>query len=130
MIVLGVSAVIRAADRILFVKRGRDPFAGCWALPGGKVCAYEPHTQALSREVREETGLVVVPGALAGVAEVIDRQAEYHYVIIVSFASVTGGDLTPGDDADEVAWYSRSDIHDLPLTPRLEQYLIEFQAFA
>lgn len=130
MIILGVSAVIRQAGKILLVKRGREPFAGCWALPGGKIRALEPHAQALSREVREETGLIVVPERVAGVAEAIDPAGQYHYVIIVSFASVSGGELTPGDDADDVAWYSQSEMQSLALTPRLQTYLREFHAFA
>lgn len=130
MIILGVSAVIRQAGKILLVKRGREPFAGCWALPGGKIRAFEPHAQALSREVKEETGLVVVPERVAGVAEAIDPNRQYHYVIIVSFASVSGGELEPGDDADDVAWYSQSAMQSLALTPRLQTYLLEFQAFA
>lgn len=130
MIILGVSAVIREADKILLVRRGRKPFAGRWALPGGKVRAFEPLAQALSREVREETGLIVVPKALAGVAEVIDPREAYHYVIVVSFTLVTGGELLPGDDADDVAWYSQPELTDLSLTPRLEKYLNDFRAFA
>ncbi|MBW3591814.1 MAG: NUDIX hydrolase [Actinobacteria bacterium] len=129
MIILGVSAVIREADKILLVRRGREPFAGRWALPGGKVRAFEPLAQALSREVSEETGLIVVPQALAGVAEAIDPRETYHYVIVVSFTLVTGGELSPGDDADDVAWYSQPELTDLSLTPGLEKYLNDFHAF-
>lgn len=129
MIILGVSAVIREGDKILLVRRGREPFAGRWALPGGKVRAFEPLAQALSREVREETGLIVVPQALAGVAEAIDPREAYHYVIVVSFTLVTGGELSPGDDADDVAWYSQPELAGLSLTPRLEKYLNDFHAF-
>lgn len=91
--------------------------------------AFEPLAQALSREVREETGLIVVPQALAGVAEAIDPRGAYHYVIVVSFTLVTGGELSPGDDADDVAWYSQPELTGLSLTPRLEKYLNDFHAF-
>lgn len=129
MITLSVSAIIRRQGRVLMVQRGRDPFAGCWALPGGKVHEGESYTEALVREVGEETGLVVVPERLAGVAEEIDTSRGYHFVIIVSFVAVTGGELRAGDDAADLAWYSARQVGELPLTPRLEEHLTEFGAF-
>lgn len=129
MITLGVSAVIRDGDKLLFVRRGREPYAGCWALPGGKVRRYEPHRHALVREVREETGLTVSPERVAGVAEAIDPELGYHFVIVAYFVSVGGGELRAGDDAAATAWLSRQQIQDLPLTPDLDSYLTKFDAF-
>ena len=43
------------------------------ALPGGGVERWESLHEALVREVREETGLVVEPGRLVYVAEVVER---------------------------------------------------------
>jgi ADP-ribose pyrophosphatase YjhB (NUDIX family) len=59
---LGVFAVVRRSDRILFVGNtrtigGRD--VATWDLPGGRVEAGELLPEALARELREETGLAV-----------------------------------------------------------------------
>jgi ADP-ribose pyrophosphatase YjhB (NUDIX family) len=43
------------------------------ALPGGRVERWETLHEALVREVHEETGLVVEPGRLLYVAEVVSR---------------------------------------------------------
>src|SRR5258707_14303163 len=62
-----VGAVIEDdAGRLLLIKRGHDPGRGLWSVPGGRVEAGETAEEAVVREVREETGLIVVTGPLIG----------------------------------------------------------------
>ena len=56
-----VLAVIFAENRMLMMRRGRAPYAGSWALPGGYVESGETPETATVREVREETALVLSP---------------------------------------------------------------------
>ncbi|SES44069.1 NUDIX hydrolase [Actinokineospora terrae] len=89
-------------DRLLLIRRGREPGAGLWSIPGGKVEPGESDPEALTREVAEETGLAVVVGDLVGTVE---RPAPDGLFEIHDYrCTVTGGDLSPGDDADAATW--------------------------
>ncbi|MCM2575946.1 NUDIX domain-containing protein [Streptomyces meridianus] len=64
-----VAAVIvhdTATDRVVLLQRGENAKfgQGLWDLPAGKSDPGEPVTATAVRELREETGLIVAPGAL------------------------------------------------------------------
>ena len=61
--VVGVGAVVVRDGRALIIKRGHEPRKGEWSLPGGLVNLGESLVDAVRREVKEETGLDVHPGA-------------------------------------------------------------------
>ena len=91
-----VGAVIKDAQgRLLLIKRGHAPGAGLWSLPGGRIEPGETDAQALVREMREETGLVVEAGALIGT---VRRPAGDGDVFDIAdyAATVTGGMLRSG----------------------------------
>ena len=52
-----VFSFLRGTARLLLVKRGRNPYKGSWAVPGGFVEIDEELEDAVVRELAEETGL-------------------------------------------------------------------------
>lgn len=78
----------------------------------------ESDAAALIRELREETGLTVEAGALAGAVERPGVGVEV-FVIRDYLATVTGGSLAAGDDAADARWCSHDELVRLPLTPGL-----------
>ena len=93
---LAVSAAIVRDGKVLVVRRARNPALNLYTLPGGVVETGETLTEAVSREVREETALEVEPVALAGHREVIVRDAqgrvERHFVILCFAARWRSGE--------------------------------------
>src|SRR5262245_38530257 len=57
-------AVIERGDAVLAIQRGpRGPYSGYWSLPSGRIEPGETQAAAVMREVAEEVGLAVSPGA-------------------------------------------------------------------
>jgi 8-oxo-dGTP diphosphatase len=118
-----VGAIIRdEAGRILLIKRGHEPEAGRWSLPGGRVEPGESDEEAVVREVLEETGLAVVCGRLAG-AVTRPGRAGQTVEIRDYLATVAGGELRPGDDAAAACWAGPAELRRLPLTSGLAETL-------
>jgi ADP-ribose pyrophosphatase YjhB (NUDIX family) len=109
--------------RVLLIRRGKQPLYGRWVVPGGTVELGEPLTEALVREMREETGVEVEPLELLTVFDRIERDADhvrYHYVIVDYLCRFLSGDARAGSDALEVAWARPQDLdrYDLPAKAR------------
>lgn len=114
-----VGAIVHdEAGRLLVIRRGHPPGAGLWSLPGGRVEPGESDADAVVRELAEETGLRVAPGTLVGS---VDRPGAdgATYDIRDYAATVTGGTLRAGDDADEARWVAPDELRRLPTTPGL-----------
>jgi ADP-ribose pyrophosphatase YjhB (NUDIX family) len=111
-----------ADGRLLLVRRRNDPGRGLWSVPGGRVEPGETDSEAVVREMAEETGLVVEPGALIG------RVRRGPFAIADYRCSVVGGTLRAGDDATEARWCDADALAGLPLVPLLYDTLREWDA--
>ena len=95
--------------RVLLIRRGHEPYVGCWALPGGFVDYGESCPDACRREVLEETGLEVEVERLLDVLSEPGRDPRKHVVSVVYQCRVVGGDLKAGDDAADARWFGDLD---------------------
>jgi len=96
-----------------------------WEMLDPSVSAWEPRealAEAVTRELREETGLEGVCGPLLGWVERIDDA--WHYVILDFEVTLVGDDQPEaGDDAAEVAWVELHDVAEMPLADGLAEFL-------
>lgn len=109
---VGVGAVVIEQGRVLLVQRGTEPAKGQWSIPGGLIDVGESLREAVAREVREETGLIVEPLELIELLDRIHRHGDrvrYHYVIADYLCRVVGGTLLAASDADAVRWVERAE---------------------
>lgn len=122
---LAVSAAIVRDGKVLLVRRARNPALNFYTLPGGAVETGETLTEAIAREVREETALTIEPVALAGHREVIVRDAqdriERHFVIMCYAARWRSGEVVLNDELDDARWFVPAEITGLRTTEGLAE---------
>ena len=115
------AAVFDVTGRVLLVQRGRPPRAGSWGLPGGLLEVGETLVAGVQRELREECGVEIAVGAVAGVFEPITRDAagrvEYHYVVVDFWARWVSGEAQAQDDAAAIAWVALDALDAYDLLP-------------
>lgn len=106
---------LRSNDlQVLLVKRGRPPFEGMWAIPGGFVGIDESLEEAALRELDEETGVRDVYLEQLYTFGEVDRDPRGRTITVAYFALAPAKSvrLRAGDDAADVRWWS---VYDLPL---------------
>jgi 8-oxo-dGTP diphosphatase len=122
---LAVSAAIIRDDKFLVVRRARPPASGLYSLPGGVVELGEKLTEAVIREVAEETKMSIEPVALAGFRETVvrdgDNRVERHFVILCFAARWRAGEPDLNEELSEARWIQPSELKDLPTTPGLAE---------
>ena len=126
VIIACVGAIVTDSQgRLLMIKRGHEPGAGLWSIPGGRIEPGETDAEALIREMLEETSLTVVVDRLIGRVE---RPGLNGAVIDIRdyAATVTGGTLRPGDDAADARWVAPGELDSLDITEGLVDALTEW----
>jgi len=124
---VAIGGIIIEDNKILLVKRNKEPNKGGWAIPGGSVKPGETLQRAVEREILEETGLVVSAKDPIHVFDYIERgrqgRLRFHYVIVDFRADVVAGTLHPSDDAADAGWFTPNEIKKLRITKTTKEFL-------
>jgi len=128
--IVGVSALVIQKEKVLLIKRGKEPDKGRWSIPGGVIETGETIENALNREVFEECGVKIRVKKLLDIVEKIffDSQgrAEFHYLILSYSADYLEGDIRPASDVLDVKWMGKEDIEKLDIIDSVLKVLKEF----
>ena len=96
---LAVDAVLLHRQKLVLVRRGKEPFKGWYALPGGFLEFGERMEDAVEREVQEETGLDAEVERLLGVYGDPGRDPRGHTISVAYVLRSLGGAPKAGTDA-------------------------------
>ena len=99
MFSIGAFAVILDQQRRVLLCHRRD--LDIWNLPGGGVESGELPTEAVVREVKEETGLDVAIDRLVGVYGKTDKDE----LVFAFVCRIVGGEIAVTDEADKCEYF-------------------------
>ena len=102
---VAVDMVVLKGDSVLLVRRGRAPYKGYYALPGGFVEYGERVEEAALRELREETGVEAKLVEQFGVYSDPSRDPRGHTISVAFLLEYKGGKPRGGDDAREARFF-------------------------
>ncbi len=119
---LNVVCIIERSGKILLGRKapGVEPYPGCWLIPGGGVnMDSESVDEAMKREVKEETGLIVTKyDRMFFDEDIAMRKGELTHLIFLYY-KITGASnwesAKPGDDIKEIQWFSFKELSSIPV---------------
>ncbi len=118
------AAIWNTHNALLLIQRLREPEAGHWGLPGGKIDFGETAQTATIREIQEELGITIHLTQLACIAEIIDRGDSAHWVSPIYEAKIISGipSLQEPEKHGGFGWFLRDKMPKNLTIPTL-QYL-------
>jgi ADP-ribose pyrophosphatase YjhB (NUDIX family) len=128
-IVLSAAAIVRRRDgKVLVTLEGDRPYHDMWVIPMGYVQANENVVDAVSREVKEETGMEIAVEGLVGVYD--DRidieTARLHHVIVCYRTKAVTDQPMVTREAREWIWKDRKGIERLTAPGVVKEMLSDY----
>lgn len=101
---VSVDGLLVEKEKILLIRRKKQPFKGFWALPGGYIEFGETAEEACRREFAEETGIDVKIRSLLGL---FSHPARHPLQNIAAAFIVDryNGEEKASDDAISIGWF-------------------------
>lgn len=102
---------VKSGIEILLIQRGREPFKGGWALPGGFLDMEETLEEAIHRELEEETGLKGIELKQLHAFSSLHRDPRGRTISVVFIGILQNNQqAVAGDDASAVNWFHLNNL--------------------
>ena len=109
--ILCVNGIVMQNNKILLLKKKKDPFCGKYVLPGGHVEYGETTRNAAIRGIKDETGYDIDVIATLGAYDDPTRDPRGHYVSMVYICAWAGGKKQiKEDEFESIDWISVDDL--------------------
>ena len=112
-----MGALVRdGAGRVLLARTTK--WRGLWGVPGGKVDWGETLLDAVAREFREETGLILRDIKYAQTQEAVlspEFHKPSHMLLFDYFARTESTEIRPNEEIEEWAWVTLEEAAAYPL---------------
>ena len=99
-----VDIIVEHGNKIVLIRRKKEPHKGKLALPGGFVEYEETVEDAAIRETKEETKLDVELTDILGIYSDPKRDPRKHTISSVFITKPIKGNVKGSDDASEALW--------------------------
>lgn len=111
--------MVRDGDRVLVIDRKKKDWPGI-TFPGGHVEGGESFTEAVIREVKEETGLGIASPRICGMKDWVEDGI--RYVVLFYKTEKFDGELISSEEG-EVWWEDLKELPNLDLSLDMEDML-------
>lgn len=106
-------------DRVLLLRRTKEPNLGLWIAPGGKIEPGESPQECALRELEEETGLRGRNPILRGIITEVSPRHDYQWLIFIFVVRHFDGPINECAEIDcregDLAWIEISQVSQLPI---------------
>jgi ADP-ribose pyrophosphatase YjhB (NUDIX family) len=123
------SAIITNRGKILLQRRKDN---NLWSLPGGTMEIGESIAECLKREVKEETGLEIIPLYIVGIYSnpqhvIAYPNGEIRQEFSICFACKSeNGEIQISTESTNIGFFSRKEIAKLPIHPSTKQRIEDY----
>jgi len=120
-----VSIIIMDDEKILMLKRTREPFYGYWGYHGGKLKFTDYILDSAKDSIQRETGLecdVELKGLLSMKTFVDDHQGFNHQHFVIKATNPKGA-LIEKTEKGENLWVPRDDVNTMKIFPNSLKFL-------
>lgn len=110
---VSAAAAIETDGKLMLVKRGIEPWKGCWYMPAGYLEVDEDPKKCAAREVFEETGFRVQIGKLIDIYTYED-DPRGNGIVLLYEGRISSGEVKENHETLEVGFFTPEECRHLP----------------